>query len=143
VSEVAINDPAAGVPIIRDTAALLKALTARRAELGLPDEFVAKLGGPTDAVDKCLGPKRMAVLDTLFELCAVSFVMVPDAEKMARMAERWERREAIPVPRRPRPFDMAAFAREGGKLRWRGMTKEQRSAAARHAVNARWAKRAG
>jgi hypothetical protein len=139
VSEMA----AAGALIVRDLPirngdGLIDALCERRDALGFTNELLDDLGGFYPGfTEQFLGPSRrrkpsLATLNAFTEILCVSFVMIDAPEKRRLMTVRCEARQVGLVDR----------AREGGRLRWKGISKEQRSAIARAAANARWAKRA-
>jgi hypothetical protein len=140
-----------------DSDELIEVLAQRKDALGLSNAFCEGVGGFCEGhIDKLLGPSRarkpsLATLDALMDIFAVSFVVAEDPEKRARMHDLWERRAEAKVhpPRkvsalmikRARQTVLIEQARKGGVARWKGMTAKQRSAAARKAIRARWAKR--
>jgi transcriptional regulator with XRE-family HTH domain len=127
--------PIASAPIIRCSDELLTALSAKKSALGLTDEWIEEAAGFAPGhVDAVLSRRRRPNVRTLDKLCdvlTVSLALVNDPDKQRVMKVRWEAHQVGIVDR----------AREGGKMRWRGVSKEQRSAIARAAVNVRWAKR--
>jgi hypothetical protein len=134
--------PVVGVPVIPDSAALVVALEARQIGLGLSDETVEKLGGFSPGTMTAIRTRgrrpSLAQLDALCELLAVSFVLVEDDGKRARNFARFEQLQAGGEARPARQFVLAEQGRRGAVVRWKGTTAEQRSAAARHAAEARW-----
>jgi hypothetical protein len=123
---------------IRDGDGMIDALCERRDALGFTNEMMDDLGGFAPGFTaRFLGPVRrrkpsLATLNAFTEILCVSFVMVDAPEKRRVMTVRCEARNVGIVDR----------AREGGKMRWRGVSKERRTEAARAAANARWAARA-
>jgi hypothetical protein len=69
-------------------------------------------------------------------------MLAQDPEKAQRIADRWEKRDAIKCRhatsklaksalRKARPIVLAELARKGGQARWKGTTAEQRREAMR------------
>jgi hypothetical protein len=132
------TNPAVGGPLVRNAGELIAALAERKAAMGLPDDFVDDVAGFAPGhVAAVLGTRtkqpNLRTIDRLCEALAVSLILTDDPAKQRLMSVRWERRQIGDLDR----------AREGGKLRWRGMSKEQRSAVARAAANARWSRARG
>jgi hypothetical protein len=144
---------------IRCTDDLIEALRGMKAQLGLSNEFVDQVGGLTTGhCDKVLGPTRAkglsgTVLDVFLELFAVELVMRPNPEALARMEERWERRNgdhvrlmltkvSMRMLQRAKPFVLRDFSREcslkarDGRLR--KISPGKRRKIARNAARARW-----
>jgi hypothetical protein len=137
MSEIA-TAPAVGGPVVRNAGELIAALAERKAAMGLPDDFIEDVAGfapghVAAVLDTRSKRPNLRTIDRLCEVLAVSIVLQDDPAKQRLMASRWDQRQVGDLDR----------AREGGKLRWAGMTREQRSAVARAAANARWSKPRG
>jgi hypothetical protein len=141
---------------IRDYLDLQLALRDRAAELGVSRLTIDEIGGLQSGYSgkllsvpprKCLGRVSFgAILQGL----GLKLVAVEDPQAMASVSER-----LVPKKRgdtRSASIDkivdarlrktMAEIARRGARARNEALSPDQRKAAACHAVNARWAKRA-
>jgi len=142
--------PVESAPLVRDVPSLLEALNRRREELGLSTAYVESVADlPDGFCSKVLGPGRaktpsLPTLDVLMQVLAVSFQIVPDSDKQAKMSALWERRQAHQVRatmvgplqiKRARPFVLRELASRAG--RWANTTPDERRAAMQKVQEAR------
>jgi len=124
--------------IVRDTGDLLATLRARQQSLGWSDEFISSVAGFDVAAVLGRGRRPSCeTLDTLLGVFAMSLIPVPDHDKAQRLASWWDTR---PEGQTAPMFQRRARAQKAANARWAKSTPEERSAVARHAIVARWAK---
>jgi hypothetical protein len=125
-----------GAAKLSDGAALLDALEARRVELHLSNATVEELAAlPLGYVSKLVGPARLksptlTTVDRLMAALGLSWVLVIDPDKVARMRPAWRPRDQAHVRdralsakalERARPVVLAELARKAARPRWAGV----------------------
>jgi hypothetical protein len=139
---------------LRDADAILDAMMARKEARGLSNELVDELAGVAEGGwSKRFGPSRekapgLPVLMMFADVLGVSFVMVEDEAKMARMESRWTRRSERNVQdtgrlariaiKRALPAAVHKLASSGGKARWSGVDADERRRLMRKLARKRW-----
>jgi hypothetical protein len=122
---------------IADGAALLDALEARRIELNLSNAALEDLAGLSRGFcTKLLGPGRergrptLPVVDRLMLALGLSYVLITDPDKLARVQSRWKPRDeahvrATPLSpttiRKARPAVLEDLLRRAARRKWRGV----------------------
>jgi hypothetical protein len=138
---------------------LLDRLRARQVEIGISNQNLDALCGfAAGQIDKYLGPSRsrsnpgIEAVICMMDALGLSADLHVDAQKVARMRERWDARRKAAVRAQPsrisremvkraRPLVLNELRSKGGKARWADITAEQRSFAMLAVVAVRWNRR--
>lgn len=137
---------------VRDYEGLIEALRTRARELDLTNQTIDELAGlQSGYTGKLFGPRQVKTLGgisfgLLLQTLGLGIVVVEDAEALAAIAKRYEKRKSAPrvlamasIPRATWLFGTRQ-ARQNANKRAAKLSARRRSTIAKLAANARWKK---
>ncbi len=151
-----MTDATAGerrIAVVSSYDALIEAIRARKAELGLSDATVDSISGlALGHTGKLLGPAQVKTLGKvsmglMLQALGLVLIVAEDPEQTERMRAQYVQREsgsvrdgnyASPVSKRLMSRVFTPFAKQGGIARMSKLSPEQRSDLARRAARKRW-----